>query len=464
MISDIRGLALSGASEAQAADYDAVIQDYLDYQLTAFRRLKPLCAEAPEFAMAHVLKGYLLLSIGTRDTLPGADRCHELVTVLVDDLTQRERSHVNALGAWIKGDINGACRYWDDILVDHPFDLLASKLQHLALFNFGRSAKMRDSLAGILPAWEEDVPGYAQLLGMYAFALEENNHYAEAEHYGREAVERHPDDLWSIHSVAHVFEMQGRLKEGSDWLDHPYDYWDGRNPFKAHLWWHAALFAFERGDFERSLDIYDNAILPDESTIYLDIQNTASLLARLALVGVDVGSRWSDLAGLAHERDNDHSDLFTEPHCAMAFAASGDFAAAQAQVASLRTFAAQAEECHTGATLVEPLFAPLCEAVAHFHKGAYDLVLKLMIPIRHDLQAIGGSHAQRDVFAQYLIAAARGAGDHRLARVLLSERLPRYKNSLNTWQSYAEVCEQLSDQKGVSVAKETLNRLVGAGK
>ena len=66
-----------------------------------------------------------------------------------------------------------------------------------------------------------DLPGYGNVLGMLAFGLEECGDYAEAEKAGRRSVEISPEDLWGIHAVAHVLEMQGRLADGAAWLDQP---------------------------------------------------------------------------------------------------------------------------------------------------------------------------------------------------------------------------------------------------
>jgi hypothetical protein len=58
-----------------------------------------------------------------------------------------------------------------------------------------------------------------------------------------------------------------------------------------------------------------------------------------------------------------------------------------------------------------------------------------LAPIKAIAARAGGSHAQRDLIAQTLLAAAEKAGQHRLARSLLNERLALKPNStLNrTW-------------------------------
>jgi tetratricopeptide (TPR) repeat protein len=181
----------------------------------------------------------------------------------------------------------------------------------------------------VLGRIDEATPGYAFVLGMLAFGLEENGDYARAERFGREAVERNADDLWALHSVAHVLEMQCRHAEGEKLLDQPYGAWSDRNPFKDHVWWHAALFALELGGHERVLDIYDREVRAEESGFYLDVQNAASLLKRLELAGVDVGERWEALAELAESRIGDHVIPFTDAHFMLALVGGGRLEAAQ---------------------------------------------------------------------------------------------------------------------------------------
>lgn len=460
---DQRGLTLSGASAAQAAAFDAVVRDYFEHRLSAYPSLKALCEAAPDFAFAHLFKGFLLLSMGTRATVDAALACHRRVSALAETLTARERIHLQALGAWARGDSLEACRCWDEALRAEPLDLLALRLQHFALFWLGDAARMRAVLARVLPAWGGDLPGYANVLGMHAFALNETGDFALAERAGREAVERDGEDLWALHAVAHVLEMQGRLPEGSAWLDAPLDRWADRNPFAAHLWWHAALFALEKGEFERVLGLYDAAVRPAESTFYLDIQNSVSLLARLEFAGVEVGGRWEELADAAQERLGDHVLLFTEPHCAMAFGRTGRAEQAARHLASLRDFARDPGHC--GARLVEPLVAPLCEAVGDFHRGDFAAAAERLTALRHRYPSIGGSHVQRDVFDIYRIDAAARGGDLAQARQWLAERVSERANSYVNWRRYAEVCEQLGGQADLAAARDArrqCERIAGA--
>jgi tetratricopeptide (TPR) repeat protein len=295
------------------------------------------------------------------------------------------------------------------------------------------------------------MPGYGSVLGMYAFGLEECGEYVEAEAKGRRAVELNGDDLWAIHAVAHVLEMQGRLRDGMEWLSQPLGAWADRNPFKDHLWWHTALFPLELGEYDRVLALYDDAVRLDRSDFYLDIQNAASLLLRLELQGVDVGDRWRELADVAESRIDDHVLAFTDLHFVMALAADGRFAACRRLLASLQDFAMQPK--NFAAETMKPVTIPLCEAILAYAEGEYGRAVDLMLPIRYELSCVGGSHAQRDIFAQLLIEAALKDGRLKLARALLAERLAQRPHSRGTWLKYAQALEGLSDTAGAQMAR-----------
>jgi hypothetical protein len=179
--------------------------------------------------MGHCLKGYLGMLACTTATHNDVRQSLEFMATRHSALTRREQTHLAALEAWFAGDLRTACGLWDDILVDHPTDLLALRLQHFATFWTGKSMALRDGIARAWHAWDEQTPGYSYVLGMYAFGLEEAGDYAAAEARGKRAVELNPDDLWAIHAVAHVLEMQGRLHDGMAWLSYPCDVWDDRN-------------------------------------------------------------------------------------------------------------------------------------------------------------------------------------------------------------------------------------------
>ena len=124
---------------------------------------------------------------------------------------------------------------WEQILVEHPTDLLAIKFAHDMSYFLGETNNIRDCVARVYKRWEKErnntkTMGYIQ--GMYAFGLEETNLNSRAEEMGRKAFATNNSDTWAVHAVAHVMEMvhsssqqEGRQKEGIKWLDYTYGYW-----------------------------------------------------------------------------------------------------------------------------------------------------------------------------------------------------------------------------------------------
>jgi len=397
------------------------------------------------------LQGYLFSLLGTHKMDKKVAECIQFAEARAKQVSAREASHIAALRAWFQGDLIRAGAIWDNIVMEYPHDILALRLLHFNIFWMGQNYYLRDSVARAIPAWDDSIPAYGSVLGMYAFGLEECGEYEKAERLGRLGVEINPADLWSIHAVAHVLEMQGRLSDGIDWLNYPLDVWQDRNPFKGHLWWHRALFLLELGDYEQVLALYDSSVRPEPSTFYLDVQNAASLLMRLETLNVDVGDRWAELADDITGSLDDHVLAFNEMHCMMALVSDGHLSDAQHLLESLTRFANTPD--NFAASITESAVLPLCQAILAYGTEDYDSAVELLLPLRYDIAAVGGSHAQRDLFTQLLIAAAHRDGRLGLARAFLRERTELRPNSYGNWIKYSEVLSATGDEAGAEAAR-----------
>jgi tetratricopeptide (TPR) repeat protein len=445
MLRDAFGLDISTDSTQALAAWDAAVRSFLEFRLDAIDHGKAMLEADPECAMSHCLRGILLTGLQS-DFLAGKiGGAVAEAEARAQSATPRERLMIEALRAIHAGDQPRAILVWDRILVDHPHDLFALRLQHNATFWLGRNHAMRDAIARAFPAWDESRPGYGFVLGMYCFALEESGDYARAEPYGRRAVEMNEDDVWSIHAVTHVLEMQGRLREGSQWLSRPPDIWDDRNPMREHLWWHLAMFEIERGRIDEVLDLYDGRLRAKPTDFYLDIQNCASMLWRLECRDVDVGGRWEELADACAGKIEDHALAFTEPHHVMALGRAGRFEDVDRGLESLERCAS--ERSSWAASIARRLTIPLCRAVAAYCRGDCDEATELLLPIRADYPLMGASHAQRDVFAQLLNEAALRGRRFRLARGLLAERVELRPNSADSWSKYADALSGCGEEE-----------------
>jgi len=222
MHKDARGLAVTAANAEAVRHFDDTIEGYLGFTNDIGDRLKRVFAADPDMPLAHCLKGYFFQLFSNPALDPKTDKALAAATAALNARggDAREAAHVAALEAWRRGDFETAVARWEGILLDHPLDVLALRLAQHIHFYRGDSWQLRDSVARVLPLWHDTVPGYGYVLGFYAFGLEESGDYAAAETTGRRAVELNPGDIWAVHAVAHVMEMQGRRGHRLD-QDHP---------------------------------------------------------------------------------------------------------------------------------------------------------------------------------------------------------------------------------------------------
>ena len=459
MITDQHGLETTAANEQAVIHFDRVISEYLALGRDTGTHLKAAFAADPDFLMVHVTRGYFFLLFANRAVEPKVKQAVESARKSMRErgATARERLHVAALDAWLRENTVQATALWEQILIEHPTDALALRLAHYTHFYDGDSRHMRDSTARVLYAWSESVPDYGYVCGMHAFGLEEDGVYDEAEIWGRRAVEMNSNDPWAIHAVAHVYDMTGRYREGVEWLKGLRGAWNQANNFRYHLWWHRALLHLELGQFDEALGLYDQEVRSDtQSTDYLDIANATSLLWRLDDAGIDVGDRWRELGEKSELRIGDHLLAFADTHYMLALAADGRDDAAERMLASMRAFARR--QTPSQAPVVAEVAVPACKALLAASQGAYDRAVDLMLPVRYSLWRLGGSHAQRDLFAQFLIQAALKSGRLTLARALLSERTAARPNSPRSWLLYAETLDSLRDRETAKTARQNARR------
>ena len=252
-------------------------------------------------------------------------------------------------------------------------------------------------------------------------------------------------------------EMQDRRREGIAWVRESEPRLGECNNFGYHLWWHLALFHLDLQEVDSVLRLYDERMRADLSDEYLDICNATSMLWRLEERGVDVGDRWNELAECCEARTSDHQMVFPDVHFLLALAAGGRDAAVERMLDSMRAFS---EGTATQQVVTNTVGIALGRAIAHWYRGEYAQVVDALAPVRYRLPLIGGSHAQRDLFHQILIAAALGCGRYETARILLCERAARKPRNPWTWTRYAQALAALDDDEGAVRAREQAARLL----
>ncbi len=430
MNKDLHGLPLSTDSAEAAAAFDRATLSYLKYRTDAGRQLGGALKADPDFALAHVLRGYFNLLAYNQANVAGAQESLAEARKRAKRTTTREAAHIEALARWIDGDLDRTLDIWEGIFAEHPHDVLAFRLHHFNAFWLGRPDTMQVEVERVFPHWRSDQPGWGMILSCRCFAHEEAGNYTLAESAGRQSIEVDPGDLWGAHAVAHVLEMQGRRGEGIDWLKRLEPHWEGANNLKHHLYWHRAMFHLERREFPEVLTLYDRGFrdlaspltqaMPD---MYIDVQNAASMLFRLERHGVDVGDRWTELADKAEARIGDCLSAFTLPHWMMALAATGRVEAAGRMLEAMRTFG---QGNGTAQRLVGRIALPVCEAALAHRQGRHEAALAAMRPVVSDMYLLGGSHAQQDVLEQLFLDSALKADSPDDVRLMLERVAGRH--------------------------------------
>ncbi|MEK9670905.1 MAG: tetratricopeptide repeat protein [Rhodospirillaceae bacterium] len=416
---DPRGLPVTAASDAAAAAYDETIKSYLCMSPDVGDKLKATLAQDGGMVMANCLKGYFMMLMAMGGLVPKAAKAASAAGEGLAGATDREKLHVAALTRWAGRDLAGAAEVWEEVLLDHPRDILAARLAHFAHFYAGESKRLRDSVNRILPYWDKSVPGFSYLKGMQAFGSEEAGDYAVGEAAAIAAIELDPVDPWATHAYAHVMEMQDRQDDGLKWIDRLRPHWTKAHNFQNHIWWHEALMMLAQDRKDDVLAQFDAHVFDPDSDEYLDHTNAVSLLQRLEIWGVDVGGRWQAIADKVRDRTEEHLLTFVDLHFTIALAAVGDPKAAE-----MREFTAAYEgaEDDSNLPIQKAIGVPMMDGLIAYRERRHADAVASILPVRYDIWMMGGSHAQRDLFSLILIDAARKAGDDRLFAALIAER------------------------------------------
>ncbi len=396
---DKRGCDISGATPAALEAYERALTAHQSWRTGATGHLDAALHEAPSFVMAHVMQAWLLVC--SRDPQRIRSARPALARAAGLPANERERLHVAAIAAALADDYERAKTCLGEALRLQPRDALALQVAHAFDYVTG-DTRMNDRVSAILPAWSSDVPGYHAVLAMHAFGLEECGEYERAEQVARSALSLNPADARAHHVMAHVFEMTGRAEAGVRWMDEHVGSWGANTVVATHCWWHLALFHLARGSVDRALAFYDGRIGAGRSSEVADLIDSAALLWRLDLLGVDAGARWTELAAAWAPHIEDRFCSFNDMHAMLAFVGAQAWDRAQRLLRVLT--GAQSLPTRHGET-TRLLGLPACRALIAFGQGNDVLATTLLASLPAQAHRLGGSHAQREVLRLTLLRA-----------------------------------------------------------
>lgn len=395
------------------AAYQRAAAAFLAWRTGVDAALAEALEAAPDYTMAHILQAWTLL--GSRDPrqIEAARGVAARAAALPADA--REQAHLEAIRLTLADDYLGAKASLGDLLRAFPRDALALQMAHAFDYLGGDLDAMRERVAGVLPAWSAELPGYPTVLAMQAFCLEECGDYARAEQLALAALALNASEARAHHVMAHVFEMTDRPDAGARWLTAHEPHWAIDSTVATHCAWHLALFHLRLGQPDRALALYDRRVRAGRSGSLGDLIDAAALLWRLKLHGVDAGARWAELAAAWSTHIDDGYCTFSDLHAMLAFVGAGDETRAERLIATL----AQAHTRPTRhGTTTRQIGLPACRGLLAFGRGQEALAVTLLASLPPAAHHIGGSHAQRDVLRLTLVHAAERLGGRQASRGL----------------------------------------------
>ena len=415
MARDYLGNPVTVRQETTLLAVNDFIEGYLAYETRAERILGAADAD-PESCLANAYAGLLWMLLEAPEGSGHAAKYLAAADVAAPAATRREQLNVAVLRAWIDEDIALTLRLCDQVSDEFPRDLAIVKMHQYLEFNRGRSPEMLRVALKIIEA-NAEVP---YVHGMAAFAYEQCQLLNEAETEARGALALRRKEPWAQHALAHVLLTRGRVDEGAQFMEEVADTWTDLNSFMVtHNWWHLALFYLSQGRDSEVLDLYDRQIWGVAKSYSQDQIGAVSLLTRCEIAGVDVGSRWQDLADHLEARAHDTLLPFLTLQYLYGLARAGR-AQADTLLESVRRHAETASP--QARAVWREVALPACEGLYAYAHHDYDLVWRHLGAALPRMLEVGGSRAQRDLFEQILLDAAIRSGRSTIAQQLLEQR------------------------------------------
>lgn len=417
MLRDSQELDVTTDSPETIAAINRYTDQALAYGKDALVILKGIEAD-PTCAIANAHAAAIYLSHESADSRRKAIPYLEAAKTYQKKTTEREQLFISAIEAWAVGAIDRSLAYAEAIVAKYPRDLIAVQLGQYHYFYQGNKQGLLNIAEKVLFANSEN----HYLYGMIAFGLEQCHRLVEAEVMGRRATQMNRNEPWAQHAVAHVMETQGRVEEGISWMESYSDTWENCNSMLyTHNWWHIALYYLEKLNFQKVLALYDTHVWGrawQESP--KDQIGAIQVLLRLELRGVDVGNRWEELVPYLTLRIHEHALPFQDLHYVYALARAEQLELVNEMLLSMKEYAKTAKS-HIQRTWIE-VVVPAAQGMVAHARGHWETASAQLGSTLSYLYAIGGSHAQRDLFEQVYLDAWLRAEQNRQALHLLEKR------------------------------------------
>jgi hypothetical protein len=392
-------------SPAAATAYNRGVDDLLRLRSGGERSVAAALALDPTFAVGHAtlaLLGHEMCAV-----VDVAARLRDAVT-LAPRATERERSHVHAVHAHLRGDSRPLVRH----LAEHPRDavLLSAAVPTIAFAGVTEVPQQ---------AWcivESAAPAYGDdwwFAGLLAFVRQEQGRFDEAMTLSCRSLAAEPSAGHSAHARAHAHYETGDHHAGLAWMDAWVDGDGSDTESLSHFSWHAALHELSLGDLDAVRRRYDAQLRPEHGLGCRALVDSGSLIFRWAIT-----PDASDVPGIEEVARVAGRGVLERP--STPFLAMHD----RPGLDSLAAWAS-AHQHPTQREVVAPLARALGELAAGRPSEAADQLAALSDLTGGPNRRLGGSDAQREIIEETRIAALMRADRLDEARQVLDARLDR---------------------------------------
>ena len=435
-LEDRFGVDLGTTSEKAAQLYSEGVDLALSRNFGSDAKYMAAIEEDEGFAAAHSSLAALQQQAGRQqEARQSAERGAELAR----SQSRRVQGYADTVALWAEGEGRKAYKRVREHLREYPNDGMALNVAHRLLVMGCGAAGVPNYPPELLELHKSVEHAYGDewsFLGNFAFAHHESGLLDDALRYAERSLEQKPDNANASHSVAHVFFEKGDHATGQSFLDDWMVGRDPRGPFYIHLSWHHALFQLALGRYGNTVDLYEQAIRPSVvAKTASSVADSCSIMWRMQLYGGSPPAMpWQEVRDQVDFAVAGRGPGFGVAHAAFAFVGSGDFDGLDRMVEGLKQYGAEGNAQAAEVTL------PLVKGIRAFAQGEYARCAELIEPLRHDMFVrLGGSHAQREVFEDTLLAAYLRSEQFEKAEELLYARLKQRTSVRDTlWLTSAQ--------------------------
>jgi hypothetical protein len=406
---DLYGYALSTGPAATAA-YVRGVGDLLRLRSGAVEAAAESIAHDPRFALGHAALALLGHELGAPVDVGG--RLRDAARHSARG-TSRERSHVHAVVAHVRGDSRPLVAH----LAAYPRDALLLSVAVPTIAFTGVTDWPQEAWSIV----ERAAPAYGDdwwFTGLLGFVRQEQRRFDEAMELACRSLTEEPGAGHSAHARTHAHYETGDHEAGLAWMD---DWVTGHGQATeslTHFSWHAALHELSLGDLAAVRRRYDLQLRPEDAQGCRALVDSGSLLFRWAITpgAVDVPDLRSVAGVTGKEGLEQPATPFVAMHAAVTLLAVGD----RAGLVNLTRWAAgHAHPVH------REVVAPLGRALLQMDAGRCSAAADALAGLAGVSPRLGGSDAQREILEETRICALLRADRYDEARRVLDARLDR---------------------------------------